>query len=187
MSAVTTSLSSVLSTTGTAAIPTHSCVVSHEIPTLDAACGVVHSDISDKIMKQCCGAADIVSIDNGCASYCLAQGKDIGELSKCLYKNGFTGNSVYCNKPETATATGVLSTTTTSTGTASTGSSGSTATGTAATKTGTASTSGTGTATGTSATASTTTGAAVPAAKMSTGGVGVLALLFCSALFGAMA
>ncbi|QKX60263.1 uncharacterized protein TRUGW13939_07406 [Talaromyces rugulosus] len=186
MSAVTTSLSSVVSTTATASIPTHSCAVTYEIPTQDAACGAVHSDISDKIMKQCCGDADIVSIDGGCASYCLAQGKDVGELSKCLYSNGFTGNSVYCNKPQTATATG----TGTGTGTAtSTGSSGSTATGTAATTTttGTATTSGTGTATGTSATASTTTGAAVPVAKVSTGGVGVLALLFCSALFGAMA
>lgn len=173
MTSVTTSLSSATST-GSAVIPTHTtCAVNYEIPTKDAACAVVHSDISDKIMKQCCGAADVVSINNGCASYCLAHGKDVAELSKCLYSNGFTGNSVYCNGAQTATATGAVSTT---------------ATGSGSTSTGSASTTGTGTATGTSsASASPTTGAAVPAAKVSAGGVGVLALLFCSALFGTMA
>ncbi|CRG87075.1 hypothetical protein PISL3812_04090 [Talaromyces islandicus] len=172
------SLSSVTSavgtTTGTAVSPTQtSCVLTYEIPVKDAACAAVHSDTSDKVMKQCCGVADVVSIDGGCASYCLAQGQDVGDLSKCLYSNGFTGNSVYCNNAQTATATAPVSTTT---GSAST-----------ATGTGTASTSGTGTATGTGATSSSTTGAAVPVAKVSTGGVGVLALLFCSALFGSMA
>jgi hypothetical protein len=166
------SLSSVISTTtGTAVSPTNTaCVLNYEIPTKDAACAVVHSDTSDKVMKQCCLDAAVVTINDGCASYCLAQGQDVGALSKCLYDNGFTGNKAYCNKAQTATATAPIRTT----------ASGSTATGTA-------STSGTGTATGTSATSSSTTGAAVPVAKVSTGGVGVLARLFCSALFGSMA
>ncbi|KAH8689987.1 hypothetical protein BGW36DRAFT_390037 [Talaromyces proteolyticus] len=160
------SLSSSISTgtasAATATATTTACNVNYEIPTKDAACALLTSSNSTAILKDCCGVAEINSINNGCSSYCLAQGQDIGDLTSCFYRNGASANSVYCNEVN-KTATATASITGTATGTGST-------------------TVLTGTATGTGATASSTTGAAAPAAKVSVGGVGVLALMFCSAL-----
>lgn len=86
-------------------------------------------------------------------------------LETCLQKNG---GDVFCNGGLNATATAAVSS---ASSTAS-----STGTGT-----------GTGTATGSSASSTSSHGAAVKDAKLSTGGVSVIALLFCSALFGALA
>lgn len=150
-----------LTTTATSsagASSTSACTPSWTIPTTDAACAIQVSGNGSAVMKQCCGVASVVDYNNGCTEYCLAQDQDVGDLTKCLYSNGVTYNDVFCNNGTNATATAAVSS----------ASSTSTTTGTA-TKSGASSTS---------------TGAA---AKMSTGGVGVLALLFCSAMFGALA
>lgn len=81
-------------------------------------------------------------------------------LGSCLQSNG---GDPFCNSASNATATAAVSS---STGASSTG---------------------TGTATGSSATSTSSHGAAVHSTKVTTGGVGVIALLFCSALFGALA
>lgn len=87
-------------------------------------------------------------------------------LESCLQSNG---GDPFCNSGLNATATAAVSNTASSTG-------GAKSTGT-----------GTGTATGSSASSTSSHGAAVKTTKVSTGGVGVIALLFCSALFGALA
>lgn len=85
-------------------------------------------------------------------------------LETCLQSNG---GDVFCNSGLNATATAAVSS--------------------SASSTGGASSTGSGTATGSSATSTSSHGAAVHTTKVSTGGVGVIALLFCSALFGALA
>lgn len=82
-------------------------------------------------------------------------------LETCLKGNG---GDVFCNSGLNATATAAVSSASS-----------------------TASSTGTGTATGSSASSTSSHGAAVKAVKVSTGGVSVIALLFCSALFGALA
>jgi hypothetical protein len=163
LTGTTTSTASSPSTTSTGI---HSCPqTTWEIPTTDAACAIHPSSLHNAtdVLSQCCGVASVISYDDGCASYCLAQGQNVSVLETCLQSNG---GDPFCNSGLNATATAAVSSST-------------------ASKTG-GSTTGTGTATGTSA-SSTKSGAAVKTTKVSTGGVGVIALLFCSALFGALA
>ncbi|EED14345.1 conserved hypothetical protein [Talaromyces stipitatus ATCC 10500] len=155
MSSTTLSVTSTATTTTTAPTSTssiHSCPqTTWEIPTTDAACAIHPSSLSNAtdVLKHCCGPAPVVSYDDGCASYCLAQGQNVSSLTNCLMSNGA---APFCNNALNATATAAVS------------SAASTATGSSAT--------------------STKTGAA---AKISVGGVSVIGLLFCSALFGALA
>ncbi|OKL62229.1 hypothetical protein UA08_02238 [Talaromyces atroroseus] len=162
----TTSATLTSTATTTSASTTSSCTPVWTIPTTDAACGIHPSGNASEVMTQCCGVASVVSYNNGCSEYCLAQDQNVGDLVNCLYKNGLDWNSVYCNDASNATATAAVS---------------------SASSTGTSSGTGTASSTGSSASSTSSTGAAAPIAKVSTGGVGVLALLFCSAFIGTFA
>ncbi|KUL89361.1 hypothetical protein ZTR_03760 [Talaromyces verruculosus] len=177
MASASTSISTTLTgtATSTASSPSttstgiHSCPqTTWEIPTSDAACAIHPSSLSNAtdVLSHCCGVATVVSYDDGCASYCLAQGQNVSVLESCLQSNG---GDPFCNSGLNATATAAVSS-----GASKTGGASSTGTGT-------------GTATGSSASSTSSHGAAVHTTKISTGGVGVIALLFCSALFGALA
>ncbi|KAL1963009.1 hypothetical protein VTN77DRAFT_8757 [Rasamsonia byssochlamydoides] len=136
----------------------------YEIPTTDAACAVPAQGNYSDVMHQCCGVASVQSYDNNCGLYCLAQGQSVGKLVSCLTEHGVGSAHVFCNHNQTATAT-ASATGTKATGESSTASS---------------------TSTGSSSTATSSSAAAV-AAGVSKSGLGVLALLFCSTLLGAIA
>ncbi|OOQ83621.1 hypothetical protein PEBR_35742 [Penicillium brasilianum] len=124
----------------------------------DAACGAPISGNITDAFDSCCKGNSAVKYDNDCGIYCLAQDQTVDELTKCLEKESGT-YSIFCNKRGNATATAAATTT-------------------KATSTGTA--------TGTSA-ASTSSGAAVLNQPVSKTGLGVMAMLFCSALMGIVA
>lgn len=166
MSSTTAATLTSTASSASASSSAHSCPQTWTIPTTDAACAIHPSGNSSDVLKQCCGVASVQSFDDDCAQYCLAQGQDVGSLLSCLQSNGVSGADVFCNSNTSATATAAVS---------------------SASSTGSATSTGSGTATGASATSTTTHGAAPPSAKLSAGGVSVLALLFCSALFGALA
>ncbi|KAL1983779.1 hypothetical protein VTN96DRAFT_9865 [Rasamsonia emersonii] len=160
MSATTTAVSA----TSTASTTCNAQV--YEIPTKDAACAVPAQGGSNyaDAMKTCCHSASVQSYDNNCGLYCLAQGQTVGNLTSCLMGHGVDSAHVFCNQNQTATATETAS---------------------ASKETGSSSTSGT--STGSSATATSSKSAAVAAKTVSKSGLGVLALLFCSSLLGAVA
>ncbi|CAI7636979.1 unnamed protein product [Penicillium viridicatum] len=127
-----------------------------EIPTTDAACAAVISGNITDVMDDCCKDAKVSKYDNDCGIYCLAQGQDVNKLQSCLTSKSGNYNNVFCNAALNATATA------TATGSKSTSS-------------------GTGTSTQSSAT-STSTNAAIANQPISKSGVGLIALLFGSAL-----
>lgn len=124
----------------------------------DAACGAPINGNITSAFDSCCKGNSPVKYDNDCGIYCLAQGQNVSELTSCLEKKSGT-YSIFCNKGGNATAT-AAATTTKATGTS--------------------------TSTGTSA-ASTSSGAAVANQPVSKTGLGVMAMLFCSALMGVVA
>lgn len=149
-------------TTTSAAAATSSCAVSWQIPTTDIACaGIVSGNMTDTF-DSCCKDASPIKYNDDCNVYCLAKGQDMKELRDCLTDKSRDYNHVFCTgNNDTATATG--SATSSSTGT-STGTSTSSATGT-----------------------STSTGAAIANQPISKTGLGLVAMLFCSALAGVVA
>lgn len=165
----TTIASASMTTSGTAT--TSTCTPVYQIPTTDAACAVNIGNLynATAVLKQCCGSAPVVSYENDCASYCLAIGQDINKLSKCFIAGGL--GTAFCNNVVNATATGTV-TSASATGSVSSA----------------ASTSGSGTTTAASGATNTAThGAAAHVVNLSAGGISVIALLFCSALFGTLA
>ncbi|KAF7521673.1 hypothetical protein PCG10_008126 [Penicillium crustosum] len=127
-----------------------------EIPTTDAACAAVISGNITDVMDDCCKDAKVSKYDNDCGIYCLAQGQDVNKLQSCLTSKSGNYHDVFCNAALNATATA------TATGSKSTSS-------------------GTGTSTQ-SSTTSTSTNAAIANQPVSKSGVGLIALLFGSAL-----
>ncbi|EKV06742.1 cytochrome P450 [Penicillium digitatum] len=127
-----------------------------QIPTTDAACAAVVSGNMTDVMDACCQKAKVSKYDNDCGIYCLAQGQNVDELQSCLTSRSGNYHNVFCNAALNATAT--------------------------ATATGSKSTSSrTGTSTHSSAT-STSTNAASAKQPIPKSGVGMIGLLFGSAL-----
>ncbi|PSR80599.1 hypothetical protein BD289DRAFT_337547, partial [Coniella lustricola] len=76
----------------------------YEIPTQDAACAVPYGGNHTEIMSACCGPADVVSYENNCGLYCLAENQNVTSLTNCLTSNGAAYGQVFCNEPGNATA-----------------------------------------------------------------------------------
>ncbi|OQE18774.1 hypothetical protein PENSTE_c017G09422 [Penicillium steckii] len=150
-------------TTTSAAAAASSCTPSWEIPVTDVACaGQITGNITE-VFDTCCKGNSPVKYNDDCNIYCLAQGQTKKELTDCLTeKSG--DNRIFCGagKPN-ATAT-AEATTTKETGT-------STGTSTSSSSSGT----------------STETNAAVLNQPISKTGLGLVAMLFCSALAGVVA
>ncbi|KAJ5795789.1 uncharacterized protein N7518_004329 [Penicillium psychrosexuale] len=127
-----------------------------QIPTTDSACAAVISGNMTDVMDECCKDAKVSKYDNDCGIYCLAQGQNVDKLQSCLTSKSGNYRDVFCNAALNATATA------TATGSESTSS-------------------GTGSSTHSSA-ASTSTNAAISNQPISKSGVGMIALLFGSAL-----
>lgn len=132
----------------------------YQIPVVDAACGAKLSGNMSSVFDTCCKGDSPVKYDNDCGIYCLAQEQTVQELSDCLMSKSNNYRDVFCEGKQNATAT-AAATTTKSTGTSTSTSSGSTS--------------------------PSTHNAAAPNAPVSMGGVGVIALLFCSTLMGVFA
>ncbi|KAL2215190.1 hypothetical protein M432DRAFT_642759 [Thermoascus aurantiacus ATCC 26904] len=135
----------------------------YEIPTTDAACAVPSKGNYSDVMNHCCKVAKVQSYDNDCGLYCLAQEQSVGDLSSCLTSNGVKYRDAFCNHNQTATATAKVSSAE-STGTST------------ASKTGTAA----------SATSSGNAAVSFQQQSISKSGLGILALLFCSTVAGAL-
>ncbi|KAJ5152697.1 uncharacterized protein N7482_009175 [Penicillium canariense] len=130
----------------------------YELPNVtDAACGGPVTGNMTSAFDSCCKGNSPVQYDNDCGIYCLAQEQTVGELTTCLEQKSGT-NSIFCNQRSNATATAAATTKATSTGT-------STSTGSA----------------------HTSSGAAVANQPVSKTGLGVIAMLFCSALMSMVA
>ncbi|KAF2833142.1 hypothetical protein CC86DRAFT_5612 [Ophiobolus disseminans] len=132
-------------------------------PTADISCAVgstqgIPSNTSD-VLRKCCKSAPVESFNGACGYYCLSVQQSVADLQKCFMEGGVAPASIFCNGNNTATATG------TPTGGASrTGSSGSP------------------TGTGASATGGGNTGGA--AQGISKAGLGMLGMVFVSAMAG---
>ncbi|KAJ5715434.1 uncharacterized protein N7483_012615 [Penicillium malachiteum] len=134
-----------------------------ELPITDAACGSRITGNMTTVFDDCCKGDSPVKYDGDCGVYCLAQEQTVSELLTCLHSKSNDYQDIFCNDKLNATATAA-------------------ATSTKSTSTST----GTKTSTGTS-TSTSTKNAAVGAQPVSTMGLGVLAMLFCSAVMGVVA
>ncbi|KAE8352291.1 hypothetical protein BDV28DRAFT_4145 [Aspergillus coremiiformis] len=148
------------STTTTAAATATSCNGGSfwQLPIQDAACALPKTGNYSDIMDKCCTPAKVTEYDNGCGLYCLAQGQSIKDLTVCLRDNGGKDGQFFCNKDQNATAT---------------------ASAPSSTKTGSS--------TGSSASSTSSSAAAVLQPAISKTGLGLLAMVFCSALMGVVA
>ncbi|KAI5287617.1 hypothetical protein KEM54_005865 [Ascosphaera aggregata] len=175
MSTTSSALSTVTQTTTDAATTTtgmpNNCAANiYEMPVRDAACGMPNKGNNTDILKSCCGKAPVETYPNKCGLYCLAIGQELRELRECLIKLNM-GVDTFCNNsaPSTAMATGTATQTSTSTE--------------PSTKT---KTSGTSTATSTSGSSSDSDANSAIVPHLSTAGIGMLAIMVCSAVFGAL-
>lgn len=97
---------SATTTTHHAATPTPSSgcgSLLYDIPTKDAACALSYGGNHTDIMTGCC--QQVVSYQNDCGLYCLAQGQSVSDLTQCLYDGGAAYQDVFCNAQTNATAT----------------------------------------------------------------------------------
>lgn len=161
-----------MSVTTTSASATSTCTPSWKMPIRDAACAAPAQGNSSDAFDKCCKSAPINKYNDGCNMYCLALGQSQDDLSSCLTSNGIRFGQVFCasgNSSATATSspTSTRSSETSSTTSTSTSTSSSTTSGSSASET--------------------SEGAAVINQPITKGGLGLLAMMFCSALFGVVA
>lgn len=149
--------------------------LTYDIPVRDAACGMPNEKNNSEILKSCCKKAPVETYPNKCGLYCLAIDQELHELQSCLQKFN-VGANAFCNNTAggNATATGTPTMTTSSVLSTETSTE-------AASKTGDKTADKTSSTTASDPTS--TNAAIVP--HLSTAGVGVLAMMVCSAVFGA--
>jgi hypothetical protein len=91
-------------TTSILATPPSQCGATlYDIPTSDAACAMPFGGNHTEVMAKCC--EQVVSYQDDCGLYCLAQGQSVQELTDCLFNEGAAYQNVFCNAPTNATAT----------------------------------------------------------------------------------
>ncbi|KAL4787616.1 hypothetical protein BJX76DRAFT_301923 [Aspergillus varians] len=157
-----------MSATNTSSAPAATCTGnSWVLPVQDVACGLIKSTNNySEIMKDCCGDAEVKSYNDDCGLYCLAQGQDGQSLLDCIQDKGATNGDFFCGGNLTHSATAA-----------------------APTKTGSNDDddSNSASATNDADGAANTDNAAVRAPVVNKAGLGVLAMLFCSAVVGVVA
>ncbi|KAI9044536.1 uncharacterized protein KD926_000447 [Aspergillus affinis] len=164
MSATTTSVST---TTSSATSASATCTGSMwELPTKDIACALPKSGNATDILDKCCKHAKVSHYNDGCGLYCLAQEQSAKDLSDCFRDEGAKDGQFFCSG----------------------GNSSLTATAAVPSKTDSDSDSKTGTSTGSSASSTSSDSAAIALSQpVSKSGLGLLAMLVCSALMGVVA
>ncbi|KAL3492036.1 hypothetical protein BJX62DRAFT_114487 [Aspergillus germanicus] len=78
------------------------------LPVQDAACGLPNTGNGSSIMDKCCGVADVSKYNDDCGLYCLAQGQNVGDLLSCIEDAGATPGQFFCSGNQTATATAAV-------------------------------------------------------------------------------
>lgn len=140
--------------------------------TKDVACAVgstagLPSNYKD-ILKGCCKSAPVQSLSNDCALYCLSVEQSVADLQKCFQDGGVNPAWIFCSANNTATATSKPS---------------------ASSHSGSGTSSDTPSVTQSGAAASSSHNAAnvmgAPAQGVSKAGLGVVAMIGLSAVFGA--
>jgi hypothetical protein len=130
----------------------------YQLPVTDAACGAKLSGNMSTVFDTCCKGDSPVKYNDDCGIYCLAQEQTVKELSDCIMSKANNYRDVFCEGKQNATATAAATTKSTSTSTSTS-----------------------------SGTSTSTHNAAANNGPVSMGGVGVLAMLFCSAVMGLFA
>lgn len=96
MSSTTSSTSAAASCTGNAWV----------LPVQDVACAVkTDTGNYSSIMEKCCGVAEVQSYNDDCGLFCLAQGQDGNALLDCIGSNGAEDGDYFCGGNLTQTAT----------------------------------------------------------------------------------
>ncbi|KAL3474265.1 hypothetical protein BJX99DRAFT_181990 [Aspergillus californicus] len=75
------------------------------LPTQDAACALPNTGNYSDIMDNCCDVADVETYNDDCGLYCLAQGQNVSSLLSCIEDNGATPGDFFCSGNMSATAT----------------------------------------------------------------------------------
>ncbi|KAL4747798.1 hypothetical protein BDW72DRAFT_181804 [Aspergillus terricola var. indicus] len=163
MSATTSSSTS----TSTAATPT--CTGNAWIlPVQDIACAVRSTSGNySSIMDKCCGVAEVENYNDDCGLYCLAQEQSGQDLLDCIQSNGASYNDVFCGGNLTQTATAAVPSSTSGSDDDDNDSDA--------------------TATGDAAEPTNSDNAAPAQQVVNKAGLGILGMLFCSALLGVVA
>ncbi|CAI6242076.1 unnamed protein product [Periconia digitata] len=81
-----------------------------EFPTADSGCAVgsrqgIPSSYKDTLQK-CCKSAPVESWADDCAAYCLAVDQTVADLVKCFQDDKVNPSEIFCSGNNTATATG---------------------------------------------------------------------------------
>jgi hypothetical protein len=93
-------------TTVTSSAPSAACTGNiWVLPVQDAACGLPNTGNYSDIMDECCAQADVETYNDDCGLYCLAQGQNVGSLLDCIENHGATPGDFFCSGNMTATAT----------------------------------------------------------------------------------
>ncbi|KAF4450206.1 hypothetical protein F53441_6640 [Fusarium austroafricanum] len=88
------------------AAPSTGCAAQlYDIPNKDNTCAMPYKANHTEILQACCGDAKIVSYRDNCGIYCVAIDQTIGDLTKCLYKNGAANADVFCSGSKKTTKT----------------------------------------------------------------------------------
>jgi hypothetical protein len=136
--------------------------------TKDIACAVgstagLPSSYKDTL-KKCCKSAPVESYENDCALYCLSVDQTVADLQKCFQEGGVSPQLIFCSGNSTATATGKPS----------------------GTQGGSRSGSPSGAESGASSSSAAAAVLRAPTQGLSKAGMGVAAMIFVSAVFGAL-
>ena len=147
-----------------------------QLPTEDIACALPKTGNATDILDKCCKPAKVSEYNDGCGIYCLAQEQSAKDLTDCFRDEGAQDGKFFCSG----------------------GNSSLTATAAVPSKTGgsddddddddDSSSTSTGTSTGSSASSTSTDSAAIALSQpVSKSGLGLLAMMVCSALMGVVA
>ncbi|KAL4735436.1 hypothetical protein BDV11DRAFT_208505 [Aspergillus similis] len=159
----TTSTSTSTSTAATATCTGNAWV----LPVQDVACAVRSTSGNySSIMDKCCGVAEVKDYNDDCGLYCLAQEQSGQDLLDCIQSNGASDSDVFCGGNLTQTATAAVPSSTSGSDDDDSGNA---------------------TSTGDAAEPTNSDNVAPAQQVVSKAGLGILGMLFCSALLGVVA
>ena len=108
---MSSALSSTVSSSAAAPSSSNACTTTtfSEFPVKDAACAVGgtsgYPDSYKNVLKGCCKDAPVESWGNNCALYCLSVDQSIAELQQCWQNGGVRPGDIFCNGVQNSTAT----------------------------------------------------------------------------------
>ncbi|KAF2274526.1 uncharacterized protein EI97DRAFT_402079 [Westerdykella ornata] len=82
-----------------------------QLPTNDVACAVAHASAEGlpsnytSLMESCCKKAPVEKFANDCGLYCLSIDQSVADLTRCFQDAGIQPGWIFCNGNNTASAT----------------------------------------------------------------------------------